>query len=97
MSCILYHPQLSQTVKAKSKVLDEYPASNDDPTSHYDYIPLSKSLENIPKIKEQHIQDLPLPNTLLEELHGSTGPLTTLGKNDEAQGSLVDSQPINIP
>ena len=76
--------------------MDEDPASNDDPTSHDDYVPLSKSLENIPKIKEQHMQDLPLPNTLLEEFHGSTGPSTTLGKNDEAWGSLVNSQPIDI-
>ena len=77
--------------------MDEDPASNEYPTSHDDYVPLSKSLENIPKIKEQHMQDLPLPNTLLEEFHGSIGPSTTLKKHDEARGSLVDSRPINIP
>ena len=77
--------------------LDEDPTSNDNPTSHDDYVPLSKSLENILKIKEKRMQDLPLPNTLLEEFHGSTGPSTTLGKNDKARGSLFDSQPIDIP
>ena len=70
---------------------------DDDPTSNDDHVPLSKLLEKRLKSNGKRIQEPPIPNTLPEEFHGSRRPATTPRKNDEARGSLVDSQEINSP